>query len=600
MPYGGVKFDTITFTNAGADTTTTISGLYAANLALSTGLTVTGTISGITVQGTTGVFGSGTVSAPGITIVSDLNTGIYSPAADTIAFVEGGAEAMRIDSSGRLLVGTSTSANAAASCKFLTNANSTEIRLDNAYASCAIDIVRQEALTGGGGIGTINWKAYDSGTTERVAGRITAQSDGNWSSGSAPGLITISTTASGATSPTERLRIDSSGRLSIGISTTQSDNSLLNIACPGPTSGDGVTGGAIATATNSFRTFEWGIRVDGVGFKSGINFRLDPGTGGSDSSITFITSRHGIERLERMRIDSSGRLLVGTSTARSTFFNQTLAPRYQQEGVDLGGSMLSVTANGTYGPSYIIASRTRATSVGGTTAVVADDFLGVLSFQGSDGTDQVEAAQIYSQVDGTPGANDMPGRLVFSTTADNAASPTERMRIDNAGRVLVGTATANTSGAKLQTSDGITFPATAVASADPNTLDDYEEGTWTPTVIGSSTAGTASYTSQSARYTKTGRMVQIELYVFWSGGTGTGNLLISGLPFSAANSSTFPALSVAGADSLALTLNNYANAYITNNASTITIVQIPVGGGSRTVVPYDAAAELLIAGCYTV
>jgi hypothetical protein len=256
------------------------------------------------------------------------------------------------------------------------------------------------------------------------------------------------------------------------------------------------------------------------------SFDADPNTGIFNPAADTLAFAEG--GVEVARLDSSGRLLVGTSTARSTFFNQTLTPRYQQEGVDLSGSMLSVTANGTYGPSYIIASRTRATSVGGTTAVVADDFLGVLSFQGSDGTDQVEAAQIYSQIDGTPGANDMPGRLVFSTTADGAAGPTERMRIDNAGRVLVGTATANTSGAKLQTSDGLTFPATAVASADPNTLDDYEEGTFTPSI-----GGDATYTSRSGTYIKVGRKVSIAgTFVINTKGTGSA-AIVSGLPFAA-------------------------------------------------------------------
>jgi hypothetical protein len=46
---------------------------------------------------------------------------------------------------------------------------------------------------------------------------------------------------------------------------------------------------------------------------------------------------------------------------------------------------------------------------------------------------------LMGQVDGTPGANDMPGRLVFSTTADGASSPTERLRIDSSGRVGIGT-----------------------------------------------------------------------------------------------------------------------------------------------------------------
>lgn len=80
-----------------------------------TGVT-TSTGSGAVVLGTTptfttsALFPAGTVSAPGISVSGDTNTGIYFPAADTIGFVEGGAEAMRIDSSRNLLVGGTTSA----------------------------------------------------------------------------------------------------------------------------------------------------------------------------------------------------------------------------------------------------------------------------------------------------------------------------------------------------------------------------------------------------------------------------------------------------------------------------------------------------------
>ena len=119
------------------------------------------------------------------------------------------------DSSGRLLVGTSSSTNAAASCKLLTNGNSTEIRLTNTYGNPKLELVRQEALAGGGGIGSIEWKAYDSGTTERVAASISGQTDGNWASGDCPSLLLFSTTANGASSPTPRMTIDSSGRIGI-------------------------------------------------------------------------------------------------------------------------------------------------------------------------------------------------------------------------------------------------------------------------------------------------------------------------------------------------------------------------------------------------
>ena len=101
----------------------------------------------------------------------------------------------------------------------------------------------------------------------------------------------------------------------------------------------------------------------------------------------------------------------------------------------------------------------------------------------------------------------------------------------HAGRFLIGTATENTSGAKLQVSDGITFPATAVASTDANTLDDYEEGTWTPTAVGASVAGSGTYAIQLGYYTKIGRNVFVNGYVSWTGHTGSGDLRIGAFPF---------------------------------------------------------------------
>jgi hypothetical protein len=90
----------------------------------------------------------------------------------------------------------------------------------------------------------------------------------------------------------------------------------------------------------------------------------------------------------------------------------------------------------------------------------------------------------------------------------------------------VGNATPSTSGA------GITFPATASASTDANTLDDYEEGTWTPTLVFSGGAGTLSYTTRVGTYTKIGRVVYLSMDLVVSKGTASGTLdTISGIPF---------------------------------------------------------------------
>ena len=182
--------------------------------------------------------------------------------------------------------------------------------------------------------------------------------------------------------------------------------------------------------------------------------------------------------------------------------------------------------------------------------------------------------------------------LVFGTNA------TERMRLPAAGGVQavttisVGNATPSTSGA------GITFPATQSASTDANTLDDYEEGTWSPTIEGSSVAGTATYSTRNGRYTKTGRMVQFECYVVYNSGTGTGTLKITGLPFAAAGT-TFPPVSCV-IENITFTASNYLCPYVQNGDTYILMVSNPTGGGARNGVSYDAAGEIAIAGTYSV
>jgi hypothetical protein len=171
----------------------------------------------------------------------------------------------------------------------------------------------------------------------------------------------------------------------------------------------------------------------------GITFTGDLNTGiyspGADQ-VAISTNGTG-----RLFVDSSGRVLVGTSSARTNI------PGGGQ-GVLIEGSSSTndqnrftthvFGENSTSGP-YVGLAKTRSASIGGNTIVQSGDFLGGLYFHGADGTTFVPAANIVAQVDGTPGSNDMPGRLVFSTTADSASSPTERMRIDSSGRVGIGT-----------------------------------------------------------------------------------------------------------------------------------------------------------------
>ena len=96
------------------------------------------------------------------------------------------------------------------------------------------------------------------------------------------------------------------------------------------------------------------------------------------------------------------------------------------------------------------------------------------------------------------------------------------------------------------TVDNIQFPATQVASANANNLDDYEEGTFTPTAYGASTVGTTTYLNQNGFYTKIGNQVTVFIFLNVSALTGTGTLYVGGLPFTTKSAGgyqgTFPLL----------------------------------------------------------
>ena len=234
-----------------------------------------------------------------------------------------------------------------------------------------------------------------------------------------------------------------------------------------------ISAGGTARLTTTTTGITSALAVDvplgAVGTPS-ITFTGDTNTGiyspGADQ-IAITTGGTG-----RLFIDSSGRLLAGSSTARSNFFGTTLSSLTQIEGT--GGSTargsLSVLNNDvSNNPPYVLLGRSGAATLGSNAAVVSGSRLGTLTFHGADGASFIEAATVAGEVDGTPGSNDMPGRLVFSTTSDGAASPTERFRIGNAGQLGIGGATYGTSGQVL-TSGGASAAPTWSAAPSPAAL----------------------------------------------------------------------------------------------------------------------------------
>jgi len=243
---------------------------------------------------------------------------------------------------------------------------------------------------------------------------------------------------------------------------------------------------------------------------------------GTSNNYPFAIKTAGSERL---RVDTSGRVLVNTSSYRILGTN-AYVPQVLLEGLGGGASTIGAirNSNNISGPSLTL-GKSRSTSVGGSTVVQNGDGLGDLNFHGADGTALLLAAQISTQVDGTPGANDMPGRLVFSTTADGASSPAEQLRITSDRYVRLASGTG-----------GIQFNGDTAAA---NALDDYEEGTFTPTI----TQGVTSPTyggSNTGAYRIIGKQLFFSLRVQLTGGTADANqLVVGGLPFNALPGSVY-------------------------------------------------------------
>jgi hypothetical protein len=232
-----------------------------------------------------------------------------------------------------------------------------------------------------------------------------------------------------STGGTERLFVDASGNVGIG---TIGPSASLDIV----SASTGVAefnGPANATVSFTGTSFAEGKIQCGGEFSIGST---------NNFPTAFVTNN-----AERLRIDASGRLLVGTSSASGGYLNNNSLVHVQAEGASAGITIHRPTSFSALAGPYLVFSRSR-----GTPAVIVNsgDNLGSIEWGGADGTDvESTAALIRAEVDGTPGANDMPGRLVFSVTADGAASPTEALRISNdrsitvsdGGNVVLGTTT---------------------------------------------------------------------------------------------------------------------------------------------------------------
>ena len=331
----------------------------------------------------------------------------YDHSVDALKIGQGNNERIRIDSSGNMGLGT--------------NSPSNNIHLKRTGANAILRIEN----TGNGNHSGIFFVREASSGTSKGAANIHVESN---TGGTGTALIFgcgSNTSATGG----ERMRLNSSGNFGIGLT---DPSQPLHVDCGAPSSSDKII----------------------AQFQSESARQLYIGWDDSQSTMAIGTNNnHALcfhingQNAERMRIDTSGRLLVGATSDRSSWNNTTIGANILQveRAGNANAAAISVTANsGTSSPTVplsaaarLLLGRSRGTSVGSDTLVASGDVLGDVSFQGNDGGGFVEAAAIQGFCDGTPGSNDMPGRLVFKTTANGAASSTERMRITHGGIISI-------------------------------------------------------------------------------------------------------------------------------------------------------------------
>ena len=164
---------------------------------------------------------------------------------------------------------------------------------------------------------------------------------------------------------------------------------------------------------------------------------------------------------------SGSQLLQGGQTSAST---AGYAGTLQVNGVNDNVTIAVNSFKNNDGGGNLVIGKSRNASVGSFTVLQNNDVIGAIRWAGDDGNDyESVAASIDVRIDGTPGSNDMPGRMIFSTTADGAANPTERMRIQSTGRILANTASPIDNNAAFSIKELTNYPLATKVDATGNT-----------------------------------------------------------------------------------------------------------------------------------
>jgi hypothetical protein len=439
--------------------------------------------------------GDGSEAVPGFRFTDDPNTGMFRATTDTLAFSTAASEAMRIDSSQRVLIGLTTSeavaSTTAADLQVVTGGIGVSI-VSTAGASGPAGILALGHKRGAGGVvldddglGDIRFAGHDGTDLESQAAIIRASVDGTPGSNDMPGRLEFYTTADGAAASTERMRINSAGDVKIGSAGTPQtklqvqSGSIENgtILMGANYNGTGMNqnsekSGALHHPVYVSDTSPKGYRLIGGYADSTRNMvQIGGGTNSAKAATQIVlytgASATASSNTEAMRIDSLQRVLMGAGTDAtstitdgwwngSTLYSGILNIQNVNDGTAQKYVSLAVSRHSNDIESGQLGfAKSRGSTANSKTTVGNGDTLGIITFQGADGSNLVEAARILVATDNPASGDDMPGRLQFYTTADGASSPTERMRINSNGAMLFDVESGGIMAMRVGTSAGV-------------------------------------------------------------------------------------------------------------------------------------------------
>lgn len=399
-------------------------------------------------------FPLGTEALPGIYLGSDNNTGIYSPGADQISITTAGSERLRIDSSGNVEIGGNITLKADGKVGIKTSNPVQDLDVNGTIRFGAVNkfVSATNTLSSetDGGAHIRSALSVEAFPTYTVQGDVDT---GVFF----PAANNLAVTTGGS----ERLRIDSSGRVGIG---TSSPDALLTISSSNSASVSNSRLRLIDTDTSAvvdqylgrIEFFGSDTTGAGAGVKSAITAKAQ--TTGGDSYLTFSTSSGGANDIERLRIDSSGNVGIGTTLSTAVLTTAPTAAFSPTINNDLSGVglLLQTSAN-----------------------VESDGYRGTAVAWARPGDSTRFKTAIAPVQEGTD--KDRQALSFFTTSGGSASSaPAEVMRLTSTGNVSIGGTIPSAPNISLNADGSATFAGTVTANGTVLTSDQRFKENITP------------------------------------------------------------------------------------------------------------------------